>query len=217
MTAQTPGCGCNSEARKRQAERQAEHFVEVIDWLATPPISAKVPPVPASQHEPDRQWMNQAEAAEYLGVTDRTIRAYLPPSYGENTRARYPVVYMHDGQNLFDPALAFGGVEWRVDEAFDAAGETGRCSNGASCTNDGDCSGGGGGVCATTREAIVIGIDNAPDRIWELGVSVFSRYNAPYTEEMKPFVELMLNKRVVVKMNVERVISWDHRKLGGSY
>ena len=56
-----------------------------------------------------------------------------------------------------------------------------------------------------------------PDRIWELGVSVFSRYNAPYTEEMKPFVELMLNKRVVVKMNVERIISWDHRKLGGSY
>jgi len=56
-----------------------------------------------------------------------------------------------------------------------------------------------------------------PDRIWELGVSVFSRYNAPYTEEMKPFVELMLNKRVVVKMNVERTISWDHRKLGGSY
>jgi PPOX class probable F420-dependent enzyme len=56
-----------------------------------------------------------------------------------------------------------------------------------------------------------------PDRVWDLGVSVFSRYNAPYTEEMKPFVEVMLNKRVVVKMNVERVISWDHRKLGGSY
>src|SRR5690349_22101770 len=56
-----------------------------------------------------------------------------------------------------------------------------------------------------------------PDRVWELGVSVFSRYNAPYTEEMKPFVEVMLNKRVVVKMNGERVISWDHRKLGGSY
>lgn len=54
-----------------------------------------------------------------------------------------------------------------------------------------------------------------PDRIWELGVSVFSRYNAPYTEEMKPFVEVMLHKRVVVKLNVERVISWDHRKLAG--
>src|SRR6478609_10180619 len=56
-----------------------------------------------------------------------------------------------------------------------------------------------------------------PDRVWDLGVSVFSRYNAPYTEEMKPFVEIMLNKRVVVKMNVEKVISWDHRKLGGGY
>ena len=52
-----------------------------------------------------------------------------------------------------------------------------------------------------------------PDRIWELGVSVFERYNAPYTEEMKPFVEVMLRKRVVVKLHVDRVISWDHRKL----
>jgi len=53
-----------------------------------------------------------------------------------------------------------------------------------------------------------------PERIWELGVSVFSRYNAPYTEEMKPFVEVMLNKRVVVKLNVEKTVTWDHRKLG---
>jgi PPOX class probable F420-dependent enzyme len=52
-----------------------------------------------------------------------------------------------------------------------------------------------------------------PDRIWELGVSVFSRYNAPYTEEMKPFVEIMLRKRVVVKLHVEKTVSWDHRKL----
>jgi PPOX class probable F420-dependent enzyme len=52
-----------------------------------------------------------------------------------------------------------------------------------------------------------------PDRIWELGVSVFSRYNAPYTEDMKPFVEVMLNKRVVVKLNVVKTVTWDHRKL----
>jgi hypothetical protein len=53
-----------------------------------------------------------------------------------------------------------------------------------------------------------------PDRIWTLGVSVFERYNAPYTEEMKPFVEIMLRKRVVVKLHVEKTVSWDHRKLG---
>jgi hypothetical protein len=53
-----------------------------------------------------------------------------------------------------------------------------------------------------------------PDRLWELGVSVFERYNAPYTDEMKPFVEVMLNKRVVVKLHVEKTVTWDHRKLG---
>jgi len=52
------------------------------------------------------------------------------------------------------------------------------------------------------------------DRMWELGISVFERYNRPYTEEMAPYIETMLHKRVVVKVNVERVISWDHRKLG---
>ncbi len=53
-----------------------------------------------------------------------------------------------------------------------------------------------------------------PERIWDLGVSVFERYNGPYTEEMKPFVETMLHKRVVVLLHVDRTISWDHRKLG---
>jgi PPOX class probable F420-dependent enzyme len=52
-----------------------------------------------------------------------------------------------------------------------------------------------------------------PDRIWELGVSVFERYQAPYTEEMRPFVEIMLHKRVVVKLQLDRMVSWDHRKL----
>jgi len=53
-----------------------------------------------------------------------------------------------------------------------------------------------------------------PDRMWELGVSVFDRYQGPYTEEMRPLVETMLHKRVVIKVHVDRVVSWDHRKLG---
>jgi PPOX class probable F420-dependent enzyme len=54
-----------------------------------------------------------------------------------------------------------------------------------------------------------------PDRMFELGISVFERYQGgKYTEEMRPFVEAMLNKRVVVKLHLERVVSWDHRKLG---
>jgi PPOX class probable F420-dependent enzyme len=53
-----------------------------------------------------------------------------------------------------------------------------------------------------------------PERMFELGVSVFERYYGGYNEELRPFVETMLNKRVVVVLHVERVVSWDHRKLG---
>ena len=53
-----------------------------------------------------------------------------------------------------------------------------------------------------------------PERMWEMGVNLFERYQGTYTEEMRPFVEAMLHKRVVVKLHVDRVVSWDNRKLG---
>ena len=56
-------------------------------------------------------------------------------------------------------------------------------------------------------------VDDA-DALWAVGVSIWERYNGPYTEEMKPLVEFMLNKRVAVRVEVSRMRSWDHRKLG---
>ena len=53
-----------------------------------------------------------------------------------------------------------------------------------------------------------------PERMFPLGVDVFERYYGTYNEEMRPFVETMLNKRVVIKVVVDRTVSWDHRKLG---
>jgi hypothetical protein len=50
--------------------------------------------------------------------------------------------------------------------------------------------------------------------MWELGVSVMERYYMPYTEDLRPAVEAMLNKRVVIKVDPVKVVSWDHRKLG---
>lgn len=41
---------------------------------------------------------------------------YLPPGYDESKERRYPVLYLHDGQNIFDAATAFGNQEWGVDE-----------------------------------------------------------------------------------------------------
>jgi predicted alpha/beta superfamily hydrolase len=47
---------------------------------------------------------------------DRTVLVYLPPGYDASTADRYPVLYLHDGQNIFDRATSFG-EEWQVDES----------------------------------------------------------------------------------------------------
>ncbi len=68
---------------------------------------------------------------------DRDLTIYLPPSHGGSDR-RYPVLYMQDGQNLFDPEESFAG-SWRVDLAMNRAAARG-------------------------LEGIVVGIPNAGDR-----------------------------------------------------
>lgn len=70
---------------------------------------------------------------------DRRLHVYLPPSYTERAAddERYPVLYMHDGQNLFDEVASYSG-EWRVDETMQELGDEG-------------------------IEAIVVGIPNAGD------------------------------------------------------
>ena len=52
------------------------------------------------------------------------------------------------------------------------------------------------------------------DEYWAAAKSVYERYTGPYTEEARPLLDLMMNKRIVVKLVPERVRSWDHRKLG---
>jgi enterochelin esterase-like enzyme len=58
----------------------------------------------------------------------RMLRVWLPPGYEdpENRGLRYPVFYLNDGQNLFDRATAFTGVEWQVDETADRLIREGR-------------------------------------------------------------------------------------------
>jgi predicted alpha/beta superfamily hydrolase len=69
---------------------------------------------------------------------ERQLRLYLPPGYATSGK-RYPVLYMHDGQNLFDNATAYAG-EWKVDETLDALAGEGKL------------------------ELIVVGIDNGGDK-----------------------------------------------------
>jgi predicted alpha/beta superfamily hydrolase len=150
---------------------------------------------------------------------DRAIYAYLPPSYMENTDATYRVVYLQDGQNLWAalPQLAFAGT-WNVDTAFDNAAEHGACSaNGVvgwgaqplvgmpnTCTADADCADAGSGECRTFPEAILIGVANTSQKIYEYtpttdpttrGGGGADLYLKMLVTELKPAIEGMLRTR----------------------
>ena len=56
--------------------------------------------------------------------------------------------------------------------------------------------------------------DTSSDEYWAVAISVFERYQGAYTPELRPLVEQMMNKRVVIRVDPVRVRSWDHRKLG---
>ena len=99
---------------------------------------------------------------------ERTVRIYLPPDY-ESGRRRYPVLYMHDAQNLFDEATAYVGEEWGVDESLNALAKSRRL------------------------ELIVVGIDNGgPDRIHELNAWDNPEYGKGEGEQYMAFVVSVL-------------------------
>jgi PPOX class probable F420-dependent enzyme len=57
-------------------------------------------------------------------------------------------------------------------------------------------------------------VDSDPELLLRVGISVWERYTGPYTDEMKPFVDQMMNNRIAVRVVPTRLRSWDHRKLG---
>ena len=74
-------------------------------------------PAPISTASAQVTILDTAFAIPQLGCT-RRIWVYLPKAYARS-RKKFPVLYMHDGQNLFDNATAFAG-EWGIDETMDA-------------------------------------------------------------------------------------------------
>ncbi len=121
-------------------------------------------------------------------IAPRHVDVHLPPGYDPSGNTRYPVLYMHDGQNLFTTETAYTGVEWEADETLD------------SLTNAG-----------ITRPCIIVGIWNTnktrfaeympqeataqmPDSI-QAGIATISgrapfsdKYLSFLTEELLPFI-----------------------------
>jgi len=52
-------------------------------------------------------------------VPPREVDVWLPPGYDAGPAERYPVIYMMDGQNIFDPSTSYGGSSWEVDKALE--------------------------------------------------------------------------------------------------
>jgi predicted alpha/beta superfamily hydrolase len=75
----------------------------------------KAPGVPVSVPIPSGNlWLHELKS-QIFGNT-RLLRVWLPPDYDGWGEALYPVLYLNDGQNLFDPATAFAGVHWQAGE-----------------------------------------------------------------------------------------------------
>ena len=107
---------------------------------------------------------------------DRDVLVFLPPGYDATKGRRYPVFYMHDGQNLFDGATSFiPGQEWRVDETAQSV------------------------IAAHKIEPlIIVGIYNTKDRINEYTPAEDAKYKMGgkadlygrmLIEELKPFID----------------------------
>lgn len=110
---------------------------------------------------------------------ERNLIVYLPPGYDQNEEARYPVLYLHDGQNLMDASTSYAGIEWGVDEAAQKLIGEGKI-----------------------RPAIVVGIYNTEQRTQEFTPPALAPnggsgsqqargdlYARHVVEEVKPFID----------------------------
>jgi predicted alpha/beta superfamily hydrolase len=105
----------------------------------------------------------------------RDLIVYLPPGYEAELERRYPVLYMHDGQNLFDPATSYiKGKTWQVRESADAAIEAGE-----------------------VEPLVIVGIYNTgnrrlaeytPEKDWQMGGGEADSYGELLTRELMPWI-----------------------------
>lgn len=93
------------------------------------------------------------------------VRLYLPPGYDENTLKRYPVLYMHDGANLFLPDEAFLGQEWHMDRALDLLN-----------------------AMSLIDRVLVVGV-YATDRMRDYTQPGYEAYGRALVDELKPWID----------------------------
>jgi predicted alpha/beta superfamily hydrolase len=105
----------------------------------------------------------------------RDLIIYLPPGYNEQPWRRFPVLYLHDGQNLFDRATAFAGQDWNIQGSADYLIQSG-----------------------AVEPLLIVGIYNTgksriyeytPTKVPKLGGGRADRYAKFLMQEVMPFVQ----------------------------
>ncbi len=124
--------------------------------------------------KPGRRETHEGWYSHFLG-NRRTLTVYVPPGYDADVKRRYPVLYLHDGQNLFDPARATFGVAWDADATAERLI-----------------------LARRIPPLLLVGIDNTPDRMDEYAYHhdaeeqtggrgpLYARF---VLEEVKPFID----------------------------
>jgi predicted alpha/beta superfamily hydrolase len=143
---------------------------EAADTQTPAPVEQRHPAV----HDTDSLQHHHNFVSQHLPHR-RDLAVYLPPGY-EETERRYPVLYLHDGQNLFDPDTSYvRGMDWKVDETADALIRSGAIS-----------------------PLIIVGVFNTgqhrieeytPTRDRKLGGGHAELYGRMLIEELKPFID----------------------------
>ncbi len=104
---------------------------------------------------------------KFNGLLPRDIVVWLPPNYFFETDKHYPVLYMHDGQNLFDPSTSFTKTDWQLDETADSLIRNKKIES-----------------------VILVGIYNTKDRSEEYSPTPKGlKYMLFITEKLKPFID----------------------------
>ncbi len=103
----------------------------------------------------------------YEGILPRDVAVWLPPDYEAFPEKRFPVLYMHDGQNLFDPKTSFTGIDWQIDETADSLIRKGKMNS-----------------------VIIVGINNTADRSVEYAPAKKGKaYMDFIVNKLKPFID----------------------------
>lgn len=166
--------------------RQKLGMIPLLTLLAcgaTDPLPSPSPtpqPTAVQVIENGRYHLVQAFGATLLGNT-RDVLIYLPPSYSDEVSREFPVLYMHDGQNLYYDDTAAYGFAWEVDDVADRLVSAGEM-----------------------EEVIIVGVYNTADRINEYTPTLDQNYGGGdgplYADflihDLKPWVDEHYRTRV---------------------